>query len=236
MANKSIDEIKKDISEACRVLASEGLVDAFGHASVRVEGTDTYLTSPHMSPALVQPEDVITMNLAGEKLEGEKSPNSESWIHTCIYRKRPDVSAIIHIHPFMVRVLTIVGQTILPTDRINFRFHGVPTFTNAASIWNEELGIELADVLGSHKIVLQRGHGASLAGDDLKSICFDAVNMENAAKMQVWATMIGKLQVLTEEELSMLDKFNLDSDKDRRKSLVQRGWDYYLAKLEGKIR
>lgn len=235
MASSNIDEIKIDLAETCRILANEGLVDAFGHGSVRIEGTDRFLISPYMSPALVQPDDIITMNLANEKLEGEKSPNSETWIHSCIYRKRPHVIAVLHIHPFMVRVLTIAGQTVLPTDRINFRFNGIPTFTNPESIRSEELGIELADTLGSHRAVLQRGHGAVIVGNNLRAVCMDALYLESAAKMQVWASMLGPLQVLSEEELKRLETKSWDRDSAMRNKLTQRAWEYYTAKLHGKL-
>ena len=75
---EDIDALKRKLVTASHVMHDQGLVEGFGHISVRIPGTDRFLVPPRMSPALVQYEDVLTMNLAGERLEGVRQPNTES--------------------------------------------------------------------------------------------------------------------------------------------------------------
>src|SRR5262249_26450956 len=102
MSDKSdLKELKHTLATGTRVLHEEGIIDAYGHLSYRLPGTDRFLINPHQSPALPRPETVITMTLDGTVVEGENRPNSEWHIHASIYRVRPDVSSVCHAHNFM---------------------------------------------------------------------------------------------------------------------------------------
>ena len=143
---EDIDALKRKLVTASHVMHDQGLVEGFGHISVRIPGTDRFLVPPRMSPALVQFEDVLTMNLAGERLEGVRQPNTESWLHTCIYRARPDVNSIAHTHSKYVVVLGIVGQVVQAVHNGGTLFSslGISLYTRPGTITTEELGNDVA--------------------------------------------------------------------------------------------
>jgi ribulose-5-phosphate 4-epimerase/fuculose-1-phosphate aldolase len=227
-----IAALKETLVTASRILANEGLVKAYGHISVRIPDTDRFLISPRMSPALVHYEDILTMNLAGEVLEGKKPSNSEVYIHTCIYRDRPDVNSVSHTHSPMAVVLGVAGQTIQPISNAGVRFaSGVPLFTKPVMIDNEQLGDEVAAMLGQHSAIMLKGHGAVIVGKELKQTCLASITLEEAAQLQFWATLIGKPAVYDEEEIkaAMIGKFPAPTPGSPPQE--NRAWDYYASKL-----
>src|SRR5207245_2466947 len=96
-----IDDLKQLLVTGTRILYENGLVDAYGHLSYRLPGTDHFLINPRQSPAMIRPETVLTMNLDGALVEGDGRPNSEWHIHASIYRARPDVLSVAHAHTDM---------------------------------------------------------------------------------------------------------------------------------------
>src|ERR1044072_9280039 len=93
-----VQELKKKLIIACRILDREGITDGYGHVSVRVPGVDAFITIANVSPGAVRPHRLTMQNLDGEWLAGAKTPPNEWPIHACIYKARPDVEAISHTH------------------------------------------------------------------------------------------------------------------------------------------
>src|SRR3990170_6211673 len=138
-----IDELKRTLVTASHIISNEGLAQGYGHVSARIPGTDRYLMPAISSPALVKYEDILTFNLDNERVEGTGDPMNETWLHTCIYRLRPDVNAVAHTHSIMVVVLSCVGQVIRPmhNDAMNMiSFGNIQLFTRPGLINTEELG------------------------------------------------------------------------------------------------
>ena len=109
-----IEPIKQDIVTASHVLHQQGIAAAFGHVSARIPGTDRFIFPPKMSPALVQIDNLLELDVDGRQLAGAGRPNTEFWIHARIYKARPDVQSVCHVHPPSCVVLSSLGETIRP--------------------------------------------------------------------------------------------------------------------------
>jgi len=226
-----IDALKQKLVTASHIMHKEGLVEGYGHITIRIPGTDRFLAPPRMSPALVQVEDVLTINLAGEKVDGRRNPNSETWIHTCLYRARPDVNSVAHTHSKMVVALGIVGQVVRPTHNHGVLFSdGVTLFMRPGLINTEELGTETAAAIGNRSALMLRGHGAIVATPELERTTLATIYLEEAAMFQVLAQPIGKPMFYSDEEMANNFPSNVNISDDRR-IVMTRGWDYYVSRV-----
>lgn len=226
-----LEALKKELATASRIMYREGLVEGFGHISIRIPGTDTYLIPPRMSPALVRPEDILTINLDGRKVAGEKLPNSETPLHTRLYRVRPDVNSVAHTHSPMVVTLGMVGQVVRPLHNLGVVFHaGVAYFKRPGLIDTDELGDQTAAALGQLRAVMLRGHGAIIAGPSLKATTLWSIYLEEAARYQVWASSIGQPLFYDEADLDAAgrDIFQAAGGETQ----IGRAWDYYVSRIE----
>ncbi|MCL5960027.1 MAG: class II aldolase/adducin family protein [Chloroflexi bacterium] len=228
----NVDQLKESLAMASRILANEGLSSGFGHISVRIPGTDRFLIPRSMSPALVQPEDILMFDLSGKKLEGEQQANSETWIHTCVYRVRSDVGCVSHVHPPMTTSIASAGKEIRPLHNFGSLFpDGVRLFWKPGLINTEALGIEMAEALGQDNAILLRGHGATVVGPRIKDAVLWSIYLEEAAQIQFNAMLLGSTPFYTREEALMI-KEQVYSGRS-----VEKGWEYYvekLAKVEGR--
>jgi ribulose-5-phosphate 4-epimerase/fuculose-1-phosphate aldolase len=222
-----IAQLKEELSIASRILANEGLAQGFGHISVRIPGTDKFLIPRSMSPALVNTEDILTFNLAGEKLEGERQPNSETWIHTCVYRARSDVACVAHTHPVISTALASAGVELKPLHNFGAVFpNGVRIFSKPGLINTEELGTETAIALGQDYGLLLRGHGAITVDIDIKRATLLAIYMEQAAQVQFYAMQLGTPLYYTPEEAAMVRNQVFAPGRN-----LDRAWEFYVDRL-----
>ena len=94
-----LDELRRDVALANRILERLGLSHAFGHASARVPGTNTFLLPTRRSPGLAEADNLLVLDTEGRIVSGEGEPNSEFWIHARLYAARTDVGGVVHAHP-----------------------------------------------------------------------------------------------------------------------------------------
>ncbi|MDP2663630.1 MAG: class II aldolase/adducin family protein, partial [Dehalococcoidia bacterium] len=207
------------------------LVDGFGHISVRVPGTDTYLIPPRMSPALVKPADIVTINLEGCKVAGEKLPTNEIALHTRIYCARPDVNSVAHTHSPMVITLGVTGQTVRPMHNQGVAFHaGVSMFNRPGLINTNEIADEMVAALGQRQAVMLRGHGANIVSSRLKLATLWAVTLEEAARFQIVASSIGKPVFFSEADFDMVGRDLFEAAGGETQ--ITRAWDYYVSRIQ----
>src|SRR5919198_3558045 len=150
----SLDELKAQLALACRMLANEGLFDQSGHISARHPEGDRLLIHPHpKSRSEVEPADLIEVDLEGRVLAGDERPPSELNIHTRIYRARPDVQAVCHLHSRMATVFSIAGRELRPvTNYAAFLGNGpVPVYDDPRLVHSTEQGDALAGALGDRR-------------------------------------------------------------------------------------
>ncbi|MFQ5539723.1 MAG: class II aldolase/adducin family protein, partial [Candidatus Binatia bacterium] len=164
---ESLQTAKEKVLLVCKVLQRQGLLDGFGHVTLRLPD-GRILSTPKMPPGKVSMRDLIILNQRGEKVEGLGDRNGETPMHTSIYRARPDVQCILHFHPEELIAVSVVGEGIKVVANCGVSFHrGTPIFDSPLLITTEALGEQVAHVLKDHNAVLLRGHGATVVGENL---------------------------------------------------------------------
>jgi HCOMODA/2-hydroxy-3-carboxy-muconic semialdehyde decarboxylase len=197
---------------ANRILFAHGVVDAFGHVSARHDKRpDRFLLARNMAPALVTPADLLEFDLDGNPISpGDRSVYLERFIHAEAYRARADVMAVVHSHsPAVVPFGVASGVPLRAIWHMSaFIGEGAPVFEIRSAAGNGSdllirdgaLGAALASSLGSHCVVLMRGHGATVVGASVREAVFRAVYTEINAKLQLEALRFGSITYLTPEE------------------------------------
>ncbi len=219
-------ELRLLIATACRILVREGLVGGWGHVSARLPGGDSLLITPRMSLALVQPDDLVTVDLEGDKLAGARNQPLETHLHTAIYRRRPDAGAVARTHSPYARVLSVLGRPLQAIDQASAALGGeVPVFHPGYHITTRDLGETLADALGDAGAVLLRGNGTAVVGRDVREAVLRSLHLEEAATTFVRALGAGELLTLDPAELAAMRDVMLSATE------IGRGWDYYLSRL-----
>lgn len=227
-----IKELKEQLAIGCRAMGTEEWVKSYGHVSARIPDSDLFLIPRNTKLANVKEEDIWTYNFKGEKVEGGSGlAASEVPIHSCIYRARPDVMSVCHVHPHYAVLLTLVGETIKPITMSAIRYpRGVPVFEGLGLIVTDELGNALAKALGDNRAIILRAHGAVTVGQDIPDCVTTMVGLEDMARFQVEAMMIGKPRLFTAEEIEKLKAtFKL---AEKIHPLQKRGWDNLLSKIK----
>lgn len=212
-ASQAVQSTIRELVDANHILFDQGVVDGFGHVSVRhPERPERFLLSRSMAPALVTEQDVLEFDLDGNGVV----PNSpagylERFIHGEIYRKRQDVMSVVHSHsPSVVPFSVVTGARLRPVCHMCgfLSEKGTPIFEirdfagpgSDLLITSGKLGAALADSLGEGPAVLMRGHGSTVVGSTLRQAVFRAVYTEIGARLQMEAMRLGTVTYLTEEE------------------------------------
>ena len=205
-------ELLEDLVDANHILFNEKVVDAFGHVSARHPArSDRFLLSRSIAPAIVAAEDIIEFDLEGESVGGDRRRTYlERFIHSEIYRARPDVMAIVHSHsPSVVAFSLVKGFRFRPACHMcGFLGNGAAHFDirdvdgpgTDLLIGNRRLGLSLANSLASANAVLMRGHGSTVVAPSLKQAVYRAVYTEVNAKILADALRIGPVEYLSPEE------------------------------------
>ena len=219
------------LAVANRILYHEGVVDGFGHVSVRHDRSPAhFLLARNMAPALVTPADILTFDLDGQALDaGDRRVYLERFIHAEIYRVRPDVVAVVHSHSPSVIPFAVTKTPLRPVYHMSgFLGEGSAHFeirdvagNSDLLIRNATLGRALADALGSHTAVLMRGHGSTVVGTSLQQVVYRAIYAETNARLQTQALALGDVTYLNAEEASLAAATN-DTQLGRVWELWQR--------------
>lgn len=221
-----LDRIKEDLVTASHILHQQGIAAAFGHVSARIPGTDTFIFPPRMSPALVSRENLLVLDIGGRQLSGDGRPNTEFWIHARIYKARPDVQSVCHVHPPSCVVLGSLGETIRPLHASGAVFRNdVQVFDPITLIRTRELGDQVAATLGAHGAMLLRGHGVNVADGDVRRVCVMTLWMEEAANYQLRAMAAGKPRYFTPAELAVI------YPQVSGEEVSNRAWEYFSSRL-----
>jgi ribulose-5-phosphate 4-epimerase/fuculose-1-phosphate aldolase len=231
-----VDEARAQVARANRIIANEGVLDAFGHVSMR-HPTDPgrYLISRSRAPELVEPEDVLEFTLDSEPV---KPPTarlySERVIHGEIYKARPEVMAVCHHHAASILPFCVSGVELKPV------YHLGATMGEAVPFWDSrdefgdtnllvqkpEEGASLARALGDNWTVLMRRHGATVAGRSLEELVFRTIYTVRNATMQLQAHILGHVSPLTAEERKLGGDYNLQPGP------VARAFEYWSVRLD----
>jgi HCOMODA/2-hydroxy-3-carboxy-muconic semialdehyde decarboxylase len=191
-----------DLVAANHILVDQGVVDGYGHVSVRHPADpQRYLMSRSIAPELVTAADVMEYDLDSNAVDARgRVSYLERFIHGEIYRARPDVKAIVHDHSPSVIPFGVTAAPLRPLYHMSaFLGGGVPVFDIKAAagaptdmlVRTAALGKALAQALGARPVALMRGHGAVVVGPSLPVVVFRSVYTEMNARLQAQAMALG---------------------------------------------
>jgi len=226
-----------DLVDANHILACEGVVDAYGHVSVRhPDDPGRFFLSCSRSPELVTAADIMEFGLDGRTVAADKrSPYLERYIHGAIYEARPDVRAVVHSH-----AEDVLPFTISKSAKLRPVIHSASGMGAHAPLWDIReafgptdllvtsvaQGRDLATRLGRGSVVLMRGHGFAAAGTSLFDVVSTAVYLPKNARVLMNALRLGDVIDISEDELNVRT-----ARGPLYPGMVPRAWEYWKARV-----
>lgn len=211
-------ELHGTIALACRILANEGLSRvSFGHVSARTEpnGEVIAMKGRSSSDAGLQfstSNDIVELTVDGTILNpGPVSPPREFPLHLEIFKARPDVQSVVHVHPRHVVALSAVGLDLLPVygaydpDGLRIARGDVGYFRSSKLIDSTETGVELVAALADHSTCVLDGHGIATVGSSVEAAVLNAIAIEELAYMTWLAACAGTPRPISEEDQRRFD-------------------------------
>lgn len=218
---------------ANRILYEQGIVDGLGHVSVRHDSEpEAFLLSCNRAPGMVRRQDITVYDLAGNTLSEQKErPYLERFIHSEIYRVRPDVMSVVHSHSLSVIRFASTNTALRPIFHMSgFLGEGSAHFEIRDAggdtdmlVSSSYLGEALAKSLGRHSCVLMRGHGSTVVGASLEQAVFRAIYAEVNAKLQLAALGVGDITFLNAAEARRSSEVN--------DAQIARSWNLWIKRL-----
>lgn len=231
----TLEGVKQEISDASRILAANGILDAFGHVSRRYpEQSDRFLISRSLAPAQVTAADILTLDFDGEPIEAAGARLFlERFLHGEIYRIRPDVQAIVHSHAPAVLPFTVVPTVrARPICHMCGFLYGIPATFDVADhagegsdllIRSSELGKALANHIGQAAVVLMRGHGYTAVGASIEQVTYRAIYTSKNCEIQSAALSLGNPVYISAAEAVACER--------AANSQVDRAWNLWKNDL-----
>lgn len=225
MSHHASPALIDDLVIANHILVNEGVLDGFGHISVRHDkDPGRFLIARSMAPGLVTADDIVAVDLDGQVHDAQgRKTYVERFIHSEIFRARPEVQAIIHSHSPAVIPFGVTGARLRPICHMSgFLGAQVPVFEIRHSagessdllVRNQALGKALAGSLGQANVALMRGHGNVVVGKSIQQVVFRAIYTESNARLQSEAMRLGEIEFLSPGEAQAASDMN-DEHLDR---------------------
>jgi len=225
-------DLMMDLVAANRILANQGVLDSYGHVSVRSERKPGHFyMSRSLAPELVVVADIMEHGPDSEPIGDDRKPYLERFLHGEIFRQRPDVMAIVHSHAESVIPFGITKGKLRPVYHMaSFLWSGAPVFDirkeredNDVLIRDKPLGKALAGSLGRCACVLMRGHGMTVVGETIPEVVFRAVYTAKNAKLQLQALQLeGPVEFLSDAEGRLATATN--------RPTIERPWELWKKK------
>lgn len=214
---EDLSGLKEDFVTACRILANEGLSEAAFNISCRLPG-DRMMVIPITSPNLVTADNV--------EIYGLDEAVADWKAHPAIYEARPDIGAIVHVHPPYAIAFSTVNQPFVPIHHYGAPFHGKLTmYRSPGQTGTVDRAKEIAAQLGQNRVILQQGHGSTMVGKDLREAVLLTIYLEESLKILTIAKQMGTPEPLT---LEQSEKITPQILKPRSQG---KAWAHYAGKL-----
>ena len=199
-------QVRLDLVRFGQMLHAQGFVAATdGNLSVRLDSRRVMTTPTGFSKGMLQPEDMVIVDLQGGKLSGANKPTSEIDMHLTIYRMRPDVGAVVHAHPCTATGFASAGIALDKPlcSEIVVTLGSVP-LAPYATTGTMELSESLAPFIPDHNAILMANHGVVTYGADLAQAFMRMEAVEHYAKVVLAVRQLGTAQTLDPSELEKL--------------------------------
>jgi L-fuculose-phosphate aldolase len=185
----------------------------------------------------VAAHDIITVNFDGKKVEGDEGLESpqEVFIHTWLYRTRPETRCVVHVHPATVVLFTICNQPLLPLfgaydpSALRLLVEGLSTYPRSITVSNEKLGEEFAQAMGEKPACLMRGHGITTAASTVEEATLTAIKLNELAEINYRACLLGTPEPISQEDIDIL----VGKSRGRSQAVHSASaWRYYCKLLD----
>lgn len=232
-ADPRVATLIAELVTANHVLYREGVVDGFGHISARSPlDASHFFMARSVAPSAVTAADIQEFDLDGKVVGADpRAAYAERFIHSEVYRARPDVQSVVHGHAPSVIPFSITGVPLKPVYHMSgFLGAGAPVFDIRAGLDDPEtdllvksapLGASLARALGPAAVVLMRGHGYTAVGASVPVAVFRSIYTDMNAKIEMEALKLGKPQFLSEREAALT--------QETMERLSVRSWEMWKA-------
>jgi ribulose-5-phosphate 4-epimerase/fuculose-1-phosphate aldolase len=240
MKNGTDTTDRERVAKACRILGKLDLTKAAtGHVSqraadgrilIRARGPD------ELGVRYTTANEVIAVGLDGKKLDGPDGlvPPQEVFIHTAVYRARPEVKAVIHVHPPKVVIFTITNIKLRPIfgaydpSALNLVLDGIPTYGRSITITDDQLGTDFMAAMGDKRVCLMKGHGITTAGATVEEATVTAIKVNELAEMHYLSHTIGEPETISDEDIAHFKSKVFRKDKGPSVHLWPT-WRYYAT-------
>jgi HCOMODA/2-hydroxy-3-carboxy-muconic semialdehyde decarboxylase len=222
-----------ELVTANRILAHEGVVDSFGHVSVRhPTRDDRYFLSRARAPECIGIEDLMEFDLGGTPIDpAGRQPYAERFIHAAVYEARADVRAVVHHHSPSVIPFSVTAAALSPIMHMAAGIGiDVPTWDSRSAFGDTNLLVttmdmarHLASALGGRAVILMRGHGAVVAGASVREVVFNSVYLQLNADLQRRAHALGETTALSAGEVAAVLR-------TRSSFTFERAWEYWCRR------
>ena len=217
--------MKQQLVDAIRMLERAGIIDHNGHCSARRDAGSFYINSGASVRGALTVEDIVTVDMDGNLVEGSARPPLEFHIHSEVYRARPDVHSVMHTHPQWSTFLTMTGVKYQAVYAQGVLLGALPVMDSPLSVNTRPMGEKLAATLGAAPAALLKAHGAVTVGADIVEAFVLAAYLEENAYRQYMAMQIGEPYVFSEAEQQAC------REKLWSPGLFKKTWDHYNSKL-----
>ena len=198
--NSDLEDVKREVAAANRVLANLGLATGFtaalGHASMRVPAEPKHFfvkgrEYEYDALSVMEPDDMVMCDTEGFLIGGRAGLTqcSEVKIHACIYKTHPNVQAVVHVHPRYTILMSILTGTLKPMCQEGAQLvrRALPIYPHVKTIQSDAEGMEVANLLGDSQAMLLYGHGAVTTGKNLSEAVMGMAHLEEQARMNYLA-------------------------------------------------
>jgi L-fuculose-phosphate aldolase len=215
--------LRAKIVETGKAMAKLGLtaflgVYAPGNVSARLPMSDRIIVTPSgYAKGMLRPDDLVVVNLRGERAQGRLQPSTETPMHLAIYRRRRHVNAIVHSHSAMSLAFSVAKKEI-PATTIELAAvaGGAVPVAPYATPGSEEVAEMTAKVLGKRNAVLMQNHGLVTVGRDLAEALNIAVAVEYTAQVTLYSKLLGKTIPISPIEVSKVGRGIVESYGQKR--------------------
>lgn len=198
--SSELEDVKREVAAANRVLANLGLAGgltaALGHASMRLPSTPNHFFVKGReyeldALAIMEPDDMVLCDTEGFLIGGRAGLTqcSEVKIHACIYKTRPDVQSVVHVHPRYTILMSVLTGSLKPMRQEGAQMlrKPLPVYPHVKTVQSDAEGMEVARLLGDSPAILLRGHGAVTTGEKISQAVMRMAHLEEQAQMNYLA-------------------------------------------------
>lgn len=237
--NESVNELRKKVALACRILAMEGLVDGIlGHVSARIPNTNEMFIRCRgdfengVRYTSVDAIRRVDFDGNGDDLQGKYELPKEFPIHGEIMKSRPEVGCVIHAHPPAALICGIADFPLRPIfgafniPAMRMALEGIPVFQRSYLVTRPELAAPMIEAMGNKNVCLMKGHGITVTGATVEEATIHALNFHALATTTLEVAKTGReAPVISDDDIAELPdlgtKFN-----------AKWVWRYYVKKLK----